>query len=73
MSHDEVPNSPRLNARGKPYQPGDLILDRYMSDATDEEREAARDNLRQYAEVVLGIAKRLATEEIEAERKFDSP
>ena len=72
MSHHEVPKSPKLNAHGQPYQPGDLILDRYMPDATDEEREAARDNLRQYAEVVLRIAIRLVTEEIEKERKFDS-
>jgi len=50
-----------LNAR----RPGDLILDRYMPGATDEEREAARENLRTYASVVLRIATRLATEEYE--------
>jgi len=73
MSHDEVPKSPKLNARGQPYQPGDLILDRYMPDATDEEREAARENLRQYAGIVLRIATRLATEETELKNEFDSP
>ena len=76
MSHDEVPEVPRsqkLNARGKSYQPGDLILDRYMPDATDEEREAARENLRQYAEVLFRVTTRLATEEVEARNKFDSP
>ncbi len=33
----------------KPRQPGDLILDRYMPNATPEERETARENLRRYA------------------------
>lgn len=46
-------------------QPGDLILDRYMPHATMEEREAARENLRAFAAVVVGIAKRLAQEERE--------
>ena len=46
-------------------QPGDLILDRYMPHATTEEREAARENLRAFAAVVVGIAKRLALEERE--------
>jgi hypothetical protein len=50
------------------YKPGDFILDRYMIGATDEEREAARENLRQYAAVILRIATRLATEEYEAAR-----
>ncbi len=44
-------------------QPGDLILDRYMPHATVQEREAARENLRAFAVVVVGIAKRLALEE----------
>ena len=46
-------------------RPGDLILDRYMPDASDTEREEARENLRAYAAVVLRIATRLATEEHE--------
>lgn len=46
-------------------QPGDLILNRYMPQATAEEREAARENLRAFAAVVVGIAKRLALEERE--------
>ena len=48
-------------------RPGDLILNRYMPNATEEEREEARDNLRAYAMVVLRIATRLATEEYERE------
>jgi hypothetical protein len=44
---------------------GDLILDRYMSDSSEVEREEARENLRAYAKVVLRIATRLATEEYE--------
>ena len=46
-------------------RPGDLILDHYMPDASDTEREEARENLRAYAAVVLRIATRLATEEHE--------
>ena len=46
-------------------QAGDLILDRYMPHATKEEREAARENLRAFAVVVVGIARRLALEEQE--------
>ena len=64
----------KLNALGEPHRPGDLILDRYMPYATKEEREAARENLRQYAEVILRIATRLAEEKAEREKqKFDSP
>ncbi|MGO8754662.1 MAG: hypothetical protein ACLQHK_05470 [Gallionellaceae bacterium] len=44
-------------------QPGDLILDRYMPHASTEVREAARENLRAFAAVVVGIAKRLALDE----------
>lgn len=43
-------------------QPGDLILNRYMPRATAEERDAARGNLRAFAVVIVGIAKRLALE-----------
>ncbi len=46
-------------------RPGDFILDRYMPDATAEEREVARENLRAFALVVVGIARRLAQEERE--------
>ena len=46
-------------------RPGDFILDRYMPHATAEEREVARENLRAFALVVVGIARRLALEERE--------
>lgn len=52
-----------MDAKNLNRQPGDLILDRYMPHATVEEREAARENLRAYAAVVVGIARRLALEE----------
>lgn len=44
-------------------RPGDFILDRYMPNATVEEREIARENLHAFAVVVVGIARRLALEE----------
>jgi|CXWL01.1.fsa_nt_gi hypothetical protein len=52
------------------HRPGDLILNRYMPDATEEECEAARENLREFAVVVVGIAKRLAKEESEHAREI---
>ena len=53
-----------------PRRPGDLILNRYMPNATEEEREAARENLRQFAVIVVGIAKRIAREEAERGREI---
>lgn len=52
------------------YRPGDLILDRYMPNATEHEREVARENLRECAKIVVGIAKRLAKEENERAREI---
>lgn len=43
-------------------RPGDVILRRYMPDATDKEREAARENLCAFASVLLRIDKRLQDE-----------
>jgi len=54
-----------MDTRQRTRRPGDLILDRYMPNASDVEREEARENLRAYAAVVLRIATRLATEEHE--------
>jgi hypothetical protein len=52
-----------MNTPSHKPRPGDLILNRYMLNATEEEREDARENLRAYATVILRIATRLATEE----------
>ena len=54
-----------MNTPQRANRPGDLILDRYMPNASEAEREEARENLRAYAAVVLRIATRLATEEYE--------
>jgi hypothetical protein len=48
-------------------RPGDLIIDRYMSKATDEEREAAQESLYAYVAVLLRIASRRASEDAESE------
>jgi hypothetical protein len=56
-----------MNAPPHKPRPGDLILNRYMLNATEAEREEARENLRAYATVILCIATRLATEEYEQE------
>lgn len=47
------------------YRPGDAILDRYMPDATAEEREAARTNLYGFVAVLLRIATREALDNVE--------
>ena len=44
------------------HRPGDLILNRYMPNATEEVREEARENLRRLARVLLRIEERLARE-----------
>ncbi len=42
--------------------PGDLILDRYMPDATPEQREDAHANLKAYVAVIMRLNQRLARE-----------
>ena len=44
---------------GKPRQPGDLILDRHMPNASAEAREEARDNLRALVGALMRINRRL--------------
>ncbi len=48
--------------RPRGRQPGDLILDRYMPSATPEEREAARENLKRFARLIVSVADRKARE-----------
>src|SRR3989344_614168 len=55
---NEVPDVPK-----SPRKPGDLVLDRVMPNATDQEREAARENLREFAKVIVGIAERIMHEQ----------
>lgn len=51
----------------EPRIPGMFIVERYMPDATAEEKAEAIKNLREYAAVVYAIAKRRAEEELEQE------
>jgi len=46
-------------------RPGDYILDRYMSGATQEDREAARANLYQLLATLIHIERRERTEDAE--------
>ena len=48
-------------------RPGDLIIDRYMTGATEDERGAARTNLYAFVAVLLRSASRRANEEYERE------
>ena len=47
-------------------KPGDLILDRYLPNATPAEREEARENLRAFAEVVFSVERRRALSHVES-------
>ena len=59
-----------MDHKPRPYRPGDLILDRYLPTATVGKREEARENLREYAKIVVGIAQRLVREENERAREI---
>ena len=54
------------------HRPGDLILDRYMPNASDAEREEARENLRRFACVLTRIEDRLALEWYEQQIRKES-
>ena len=41
------------------HRPGDHILDRYMPNAAESEREEARENLRRLADLVIRVNERL--------------
>ena len=43
-------------------RPGQLFLDRYMPDASEEERKAAYDNLRALITIIVEVDRRLARE-----------
>ncbi|MCW5726234.1 hypothetical protein [Parvibaculum sp.] len=60
-SGETVPMNPDNSNR----KPGDLIIDRYMPNATEAERKEARENLHAYLAVVMRIAARLEREERE--------
>lgn len=52
-----------MHAENPDRQPGDLILDRYMPQATAEEREAARTNLRTLLATLMRIEERCALDD----------
>lgn len=57
---------PKCMPKSSPKRrPGDVILDRYMPDATPEERKAARANLYGFVTVLLRIATREALDNVE--------
>ena len=62
MDHKPSPSGPQ--------RPGDLILNRYMLNASEEEREAARENLREFAIAIVGIAERIAKEKAERAKEI---
>jgi len=51
-----------MNTPSHKPRPGDLILNRYMLNATEAEREDARENLKRLARVLMRIEARLARE-----------
>ena len=42
------------------HRPGDIILNRYLPHATEEEREIARENLRRLARLLIRVHERRA-------------
>ena len=59
-----------MGKREQPYRLGDHILDRYMPDASEAEREEARENLRGFAALLVQIDERLIRE---GRERGDSP
>ena len=51
------------------HKPGDLIINKYMPDATPEQKEEARENLRAFARLIVRVETRLAREAWEAKQK----
>ena len=49
--------------RAENHRPGDIILNRYLPDATEREREEARGNLYEFVDALYRIALRIAQEE----------
>lgn len=62
-SQSQIQVTPMKEEPKPPRQPGDLILDKYMPNATPLEREEARFNLLQYAKVIIAINKRIEADE----------
>ena len=58
----QIQATPMKKKPKPPRRPGDLILDKYMPDATPIEREEARFNLRQLALLIIDTNKRLDEE-----------
>jgi len=44
------------------HRPGDIILDRYLSNASTEKRQEARENLRRLARLFIRVHERLAVD-----------
>jgi len=51
-----------INKSSSGRHPGDVILDRYLPNASMEEREAARENLRRLARLLIRVHERLAAD-----------
>ena len=49
-----------------PHRPGDIILDRYLPNASTEKREEARENLRRLGRLLIRVHERLAVDNPQA-------
>ncbi|MBV8977714.1 MAG: hypothetical protein JOZ13_10090 [Alphaproteobacteria bacterium] len=54
------------------HRPGDAILNRYMPDASEEAREAARDNLFRLVDLVIRVNERLSRQSPAAIRQNEA-
>ena len=48
-------------------RPGDKILDRYLHNASSEEREEARETLREWAKFLIKVGERIMAERVSAD------
>ena len=61
-TRSQIQATPMTNEPKKSRRPGDLILDRYMPNATPDERESARYDLQRLAKLIIRVTERLARE-----------
>jgi hypothetical protein len=54
------------------HRPGDIILDRYLPNASSEKREEARENLRRLARLLIRVHERQAVDNPRSATRADT-
>jgi len=55
------------------HRPGDIIIGRYLPDATEDQREIARENLRRLARLLIRVNERLARDNPQSAIRASGP